>query len=325
MNNISIMFNMNKIKYDILNMYFEENVKKTNIINYFFIDLDFILAKYMYASECSIEDFNEEASDLFILEILNLISHYKRFFCEKINSNGFFYIGIPVKKYKKYKILNDMIVKLNKLLTVIPKIYVYYYEDDHYNYWLKYNLIKNICFYKQGSNITPIIFDLGKIYRSELFYILTKNYHIFRYEGNKPYLYSFNDFKKEYLSDIEDIYLNSIISLLPVYETLSFFNINKKVRIDDIMLKFIKKHPRENFNSSETQQLLLKTFSSSKKLEKKLNSILHNMNSYVYSNMSKTVMENWKHVIKDNSIYRINEALKIPDDKRVNIEILMKY
>ena len=325
MNNISILFNSNKIKYDTLTMYFNENVNKTSILNYFFIDFDFILLKYMYVTECYDNDFTEEAADLFILEILNLISHYKRFFYEKMNSNGFFYIGIPVNKYKKHEIINNMITKFIKLATVIPKIYIYYYENDNYNYWLKYNLVKNICLYKQGSNITPIIFDLGKIYKSELFYILTRNYHMFKYDGNKPYLYSFNDFKREYLTDIEEIYLNNIVSLLPIYETLSSFNINKKVRIDDIIMKFIKKHPRENFNSFETQLLLLKTFSSAKKLEKKLNSIHHNMNSYIYSNMSRTVMENWKHIIKDSSIYRINEILNIPDDKRVNIEILMKY
>ena len=41
--------------------------------------------------------------------------------------------------------------------------------------------------------------------------------------------------------------------------------------------------------------------------------------------MAKIVMENWRHVIKDNSIYNINETMNIPKDKRINIEILMKY
>lgn len=325
MNNISILFNCNKIKYDLLRAYYDTNITNKKTLNYFFIDFDFILLKYMYFSECYSDEFNDEVADIFILELFNLIAHYKRFFCEKINSNVFFYIGIPVHKYKKNKCIDSMISKFIKLATVIPKIYIYYYEDDNYNYWLKYNLIKNICLFKQGSDTTPVIFDLGKIWRSELYYILTRNYNLFKYDNNKPYLYSFNDFRQEYLSNIEDIYLNNIVSLLPVYEALSTLNINKKVRIDDIMMKFIKKHPRENFNMIETQILLLKTFSSSKKLEKKLTSINHNMNSYIYSNMSRTVMENWKHVIKDNSIYKINEALNIPSDKRINIEILMKY
>ena len=132
-------------------------------------------------------------------------------------------------------------------------------------------------------------------------------------------------FKQEYLSNIEDIYINSIISLLPVYEILNYIKINKQVRIDDVILKFIKKYPDENFNTIETQLLVLKLFTSSKKLESKLIKLNSNMNSYVFSNMAKIVMENWKHVIKDNSIYNINETLNLPYNKRINIETLMKY
>jgi hypothetical protein len=328
MNNIEIFFNGNKMKYVELAGYFENNIRYTNKIAYFFIDLDLILTKYLamidFFSETK-EEITEQMTDVFILEFLNMISHYKKFFYEKSHSQSFFYIGIPNIKYKNYKDLISMIDKISKITNIIPKIYIYHYEDDNHNFWLKYNLIKNICLFKQNSKDVPIIFDFGKLRNFELFYKLTKNYHMFRFDNYKLYLYNFNMFKQEYLSNIEDIYINSIISLLPVYEILNYIKINKQVRIDDVILKFIKKYPDENFNTIETQLLVLKLFTSSKKLESKLIKLNSNMNSYVFSNMAKIVMENWKHVIKDNSIYNINETLNLPCNKRINIETLMKY
>ena len=328
MNEIEILFNSSKIKYSILTAYFETNIPHGDKINYFFIDLEVILAKYLYLIDFYSEtrpDITEQMTDTFILEFLNLISHYKKFCHEKINSSAFFYIGIPSKKYKSYKDLNNMISKLSKLAMVIPKIYIYDYEDDNHNFWIKYNVVKNICLFKQNSKTVPVIFDLGKNRKTELFYILTKNYHMFTYEGIKADLYSFNNFKHDYLSNIEEIYISSILSLLPVYEILNDLKINKQVRIDDVMMKFIKKYPTENFNTIETQLLVLKLFTSSKKLESKLIKLTNHMNSYVFSNMAKIIMENWRHSIKDNSIYNINETLNLPEGKRINIEVLMKY
>ena len=328
MNNIDAFFNSNKMKYDALLGYFQTNIQYENKINYVFIDLDLILSKYLNIIDFFSEtrpEITDQMIDIFIVDFLNLISHYKRFFYEKTNSTSFFYICIPNKKYKRFKDIENMITKLSNLFNVIPKIYIYFYDDDKHNFWLKYNIIKNICLFKQNSKYVPIIFDMGKQNNSELFYILTKNYHLFKYDNYKIYLYNFNDFKEDYLYNIEDIYINSIVSLLPVYEILNYININKQVRIDDVMLKFIKKYPKENFNSIETQLLALKLFTSSKKLEKKLIQLNNNLNSYIFSNMAKIVMENWRHVIKDNSIYNINETMNIPKDKRINIEILMKY
>ena len=37
------------------------------------------------------------------------------------------------------------------------------------------------------------------------------------------------------------------------------------------------------------------------------------------------IMKNWKNVIKDKNIYKINELLVLPKHKRINIETLMRY
>ena len=93
----------------------------------------------------------------------------------------------------------------------------------------------------------------------------------------------------------------------------------------DIILKYIKENKDKDFNSISTKLLILKMFSRLKSLEKKLKSLEYNLNSPLYSQMIQIIMENWKHIIKDNSIYNINEILHIPIEKRINIETLMKY
>ena len=41
--------------------------------------------------------------------------------------------------------------------------------------------------------------------------------------------------------------------------------------------------------------------------------------------MIEVTMRNWSHIIKDNSIYKVNEILNLPKNKRINIELLMNY
>ena len=98
MNEIEILFNSSKIKYSILTAYFETNIPHGDKINYFFIDLEVILAKYLYLIDFYSEtrpDITEQMTDTFILEFLNIIYHYKKYCHEKINYSTIFYIVIP--------------------------------------------------------------------------------------------------------------------------------------------------------------------------------------------------------------------------------------
>jgi hypothetical protein len=218
-----------------------------------------------------------------------------------------------------------MIKQIIKIITAIPRINIYYYDNEDYNFFLKYNLVRTIVLSKRNTGKTPIFMDMGRNNKTELFYKLTKNYNLFRYDQYKIFLYGFENFKADYLYNIEEIYLNSVITLLPVYEILNEIKINKKVRIDDIILKFIKSHINEDFNNIKTQVLVLKMFTKMKKLENKLIKLNQDLNSIVYSQIMKVVMQTWKNTIKDNNIYDINEILKVPKEKRINIETLMKY
>ena len=47
-----------------------------------------------------------------------------------------------------------------------------------------------------------------------------------------------------------------------------------------------------------------------KKIENKLKKLEGDLNSIIYKNMIEVTMRNWRHVIKDNSIYKVNEILK---------------
>ena len=62
-----------------------------------------------------------------------------------------------------------------------------------------------------------------------------------------------------------------------------------------------------------------------KKLENQLVHLHGDLNNIVYSTIMKVVMQNWKYTVKDNNIYNINEILHLPINKRINIEVLMKY
>lgn len=327
MNNIELLFNTHKMKYTNLNNSFNFT-GDTEKIFYFFLDFDYLMGKYLY----TIGYFNtknakitDEMTTEFLVEFLNLIAHYKQYFYKYQDGKAFVYVGINNKHYKQNKEIEKMIKQIIKIVTVIPSIYIYYYDNDDYNFFLKYNVIRTILLSKQTSNRTPIFLDLSKVNKNELFYKLTKNYNLFKFDQYNICLYRYEDFKNDYLYNVEDIYINSVITLLPVYEILNELKINKNVRIDDIILKFIKTHIKEDFNNIKTQVLVLKKFTKMKKLEHKLIKLNSDLNSIVYSQIMKVVMQTWRNTIKDNSIYNINEMLKIPKNKRINIESIMKY
>lgn len=330
MNNTSILFNSHKMKYITMNNFFNTTLNNDikEKIFYYFIDLDYILSKYLYTiGYFEIKDMkidNEIIKD-FMIEFLNLISHYKQYFYTQQDAISFIYIGINNHHYKKDKEIEKLIKQLIKITTMIPKIYIYYYDNDDYNFFLKYNLIRTIVISKSNSGKTPIFLDLSKTNKNELFYKLTKNYNLFKFDQYKIFLYGYKNFKEDYMQDVEDIYINSVISLLPVYEILNDIKINKKVRIDDIILKFIKSHIKDDFNNIKTQLLVLKLFTKMKKLEIKLVKLNQDLSSVVYTRIMQTVMQTWKSTVKDNNIYNINEILHVEKNKRINIESLMKY
>lgn len=328
MNAVSMMFNSHKVKYGLMKEELDVCIKTPNEkIFYFFIDFNYILRKYLHFIEFNENpdmEISDEMSKEFLVEFLNLIAHYKNFFYKHYDSTSFFYIGINANK-KKNESLNKMIHKFTKLTTLIPRIYIYYYDNDDYNLYLKYNLVRTIVASKRNTNKIPIIVDMCKNYMCELFYKITTNYFLFRYDQYKIYMYSFEDFREEYMKDVDDVYINSVISLLPVYEILNEIKINRKVRIDDIILKFIKNHIEEDFNRPETQLLVLKLFTKMKKLESKLNKLISDLNSNTYKSIMQVVMKNWKNTIKDSRIYNINELLNTDENNRINIEVLMKY
>ena len=126
MNDVDIMFNSHKLKYNIMNDYFNFDIKEKKTI-YFFIDFDFILSKYLYTIDYhSSKDMiiTKEMTNEFLINFLNLISHYKSYFYNKCDCLSFFYITINNKKYIKDKNVSDMIVSIAKIITMIPRIFI---------------------------------------------------------------------------------------------------------------------------------------------------------------------------------------------------------
>ena len=140
---ISIMFNSQKIKYSELDLYFKRtDIEKTI---YFCLDFDYIMGKYLYAIDYDKDvKFTEQNINEFITEFLNLIAHYKRYFYNNLDAMSFFYIGINVNKYKSDENITTLIKKLIPLITMIPRIYIYYYDNFNQGFFMKYNILRSL-------------------------------------------------------------------------------------------------------------------------------------------------------------------------------------
>lgn len=322
---IDKMFNKHKIKYVILDklIEFKENSKRNA---YFFIDFDYFMKKFLYF----IDYYNNKDMIIdnnlinqFLVGILNIIAHYKNYFYNKQDCISFYYIFINNKKYKNNKQLNNLVKCINKILLMIPRIYNIYFESDDQLFYLKYNLMNKINKIKESKKEDSYYFNFGDDRNCELFFRISKKFNQFCIDGYNSYIYNFNTFKQEKMKDIDDIYVNSVLALLPVYNILNTIQINDNFKMYDIILKFIKTHINEDFNNPEIHLLVLKLFTSMKKVENKLKRLESNLNSPKYNTMIEIIMNNWKHVIKDKNILNINEIFKIPSDKRISIEILV--
>lgn len=323
---IDKMFNKHKIKYIELDktIKFKEN-KKRNA--YFFIDFDYFIKKFLYL----IDYYNNkdmiisnELINQFLVGILNVIAHYKNYFYNKQDCISFYYIFINNKKYKKNKQLNNLVKQINKILLMIPRIYTIYFENDDQLFYIKYNLMNKINKIKESKNEDSYYFNFGNDDKCELFFRISKNFNQFCLTSNyENYFYDFERFRIDKMNDVDDIYINSVLALLPVYNVLDSIQISDNFKMYDIILKFIKTHINENFNTSETHLLVLKLFTSMKKVENKLKRLDSNLNSPKYNTMVEIIMQNWKYVVKDKNILNINEIYKIPSDKRISIEILV--
>jgi len=322
----TILFNRLKLKYAYMNEYFNFNLEEKRAF-YFFIDFDYLLRIYMHATQY--EDFrliDEEFIDNFTVGLLNFISHYKNYFYKYCDSMSYFYIGVDRKQYKDYPNMTKMFSRLVSTANMIPRINFYYCDSRKQKFYIKYNLIRTIKTLKSDTNV--IIMDIGKQYMNELIYYLTKKYYVIRFSNHESTtLYSFDDFKSDCLNHVPDIYINKVIQLLPVYESLEALEIVNEKRIDKVIMDFIIKNKDNdiNYNDNMTKELVLKLFTSKRKALNRLREINNNLSNPVYQTMITSIIKGWRNTIKDNSVYKINEMLNIPDKCRINIELLMNY
>lgn len=323
---IDIVFNSHKIRYTNLDKTLNFDAKKHKNA-YIFISFEMLMRKFLY----TIDYYNNKDMKIdndtinqFMVNILNLIAHYKNYFYNRHDTISFYYIFINNKKYKNNKNLNKLVKTINKIILMIPRVYTIYYENDRQMFFLKYNLMNKINLVK-GNNKNEQCFyiNISSEDKTELMFRINKNFYQLNFEGYRPYLYGFDDFRKHKLRDIDDIYINSILALMPVYVVLDDIKISDKVKIDDIILKYIKTHPNDNYNDMKIHLLIMKMFTQLRKLYNKLQKLEYDLNSAKYNTIIEVIMNNWKHIIKDKNITNINEIYKIPPDKRIMIEILI--
>ena len=325
----AITFNKFKIKYTNLNEYFNFDIKENKAF-YFFIDFDYLLKIFMYSLD--IEDYSyidDSVTDNFTVGILNLISHYKNYFYKHCDAISYFYIGVDRKIYlrddKSDPNIERMIKRLASMINMIPRINFYYCESREQKFYFKYNLIK-IIKNINGIKTRSIFIDLCKPYLNELFYGVTKDYNLILFHHtSETAMYQYKNFKYEQMENVPDIYVNTVLKLIPVYEALISTDIHKQ--IDKIIMNFILKNKDKNidYNLPEIKEKILKQCTKSKTAMIALHKINFDLCNPIYLNMTKTFINQWKRIIRDNSIYKINEMLEVPDKYRINIELLMNY
>lgn len=323
---IDVIFNSHKIRYINLDncLKFKEDAKKNA---YIFIDFDYLIKKFLYC----IDYYNnkgmiidKDITNQFLVGFLNMIAHYKNYFYNKHDTMSFYYIFINNKKYKNYRQIDNLIQTINKIILMIPRVYTIYYEKDDQLFYLRYNLMNKINIVKSSNKENQCFYiNIGYDNKSEIMYRINKNFYQIVFEEFKANLYGFDRFRNEKLKDIDDIYINAILALIPVYVILDEIKIVDKVRIDDVIMRYIKTHPNANYSDPTTHLLILKMFSHLKRLETKLRKLETDLNSAKYNTIIEAIMNNWKHIVKDKSIMNINELYKIPADKRISIEILV--
>lgn len=323
-NNIEILFNSHKIKYTKLSEYdiFKQDGSEKHA--YFFIELSFLLDKFLYTIGYNeTQEITDEHTNYFLIEFLNLISHYKNFLYNKCDILNFFYIMVDAEKYKNDNKINKLIDFITKIIITIPRINFIYYKDINEKIYLKYNLMYIIKKHNMSNNIKNIFIDMCKIKNNELYYKLSKEYYIFKKDKYETYLYSFNDFKNEHLGEIDDLYIDKVISLITLYETLEKMGINNSFIYNNLIIKYIEEHEDENYNDLRTKLYILKLITNSKKYEKDLIHREQMLTNKIYKEMIIIIMRNWKKNIHDKSILNINEMLNVPKNKRINIELLL--
>lgn len=323
----SVTFNKFKVKYVYMNEYFlfNQNAQEKKTF-YFFIDFDYVLRQYMHSLECfDFRYIDDNFTDNFVVGLLNLISHYKNYFYRHCDSISYFYIGVDRKQYVKYENIDKMFHKIVSIVNMIPRINFYYCESKEQKFFLKYNLIRIIKRVKEGDG-RIIFLDICRPYMNELVYMLTKDYNYIQYDQREQTtMYGFYNFRTECMRNVPPIYINTVIKLLPVYEALNELEIHDQKKIDNVIMDFILKNKKADFNDDATKELVLKMFTSKRKAVNKLRKLIGKLNNPLYETTMTTIIKSWNNHIKDNSIYKINEIMKVPDRCRINIELLMNY
>ena len=208
---------------------------------------------------------------------------------------------------------------------MIPRINFYYCESKEQKFFLKYNLIRIIKRVKEGDG-RVIFLDICRPYMNELVYMLTKDYNYIQYDQREQTtMYGFYNFRTECMRNVPPIYINTVIKLLPVYEALNELEIHDQKKIDNVIMDFILKNKKADFNDDATKELVLKMFTSKRKAVNKLRKLIGKLNNPLYETTMTTIIKSWNNHIKDNSIYKINEIMKVPDRCRINIELLLNY
>lgn len=325
---INILFNSYKIKYDILRETFVNNEKNEKKI-YFYIDFNYLFNQFL-----DIIDYDHMYQPLIIqyqttliTEFLNLISHYKSFFYKYLDSISFFYVGIDISKYKNDSNISDMIKWIKSIILMIPRIYIIETDSEENLWYFKYNLFKIIAINRQTDKNIVIFFDLFNNYRFQLFYMLNKNYYIFTKDDFKIKLYNFNNFLSDYFPEIDALNINKLLSIMDLLTIIRENNtIMSSNNIDNIINKYFVDNPLRNYNDINTKKNILSIMKNKPKyIDGIYNTLFNQLNNLVYYETMKILMKSWKNTIHDKNIYKINELLNIPHDKRINIENLMNY
>lgn len=317
-----------KINYTNLNTFMQEykNIESLKRRVIFFFDLScfyrFVYGKLIKTGEyedefTSIEDniftdkYKLKLSPAYAAAILNIVAHYRHYFCTKYKSSNIFYLYTSREENhteffdKVYKILENFI-------SYIPGVFITNNKNSLYNF------MKNIVFtLNQDKKILRnICFSITKdpIMNAMLYDTLIGNLNVIQYEKGEISIKKYPDLYPEF----EELFNK------PIYNSSNFSML-------DIVL--CKKYDKSfNKKRKNTQyQTIIQNIEKGIDLIESMNlesqALINNMKNSIKNNgiREKIVydsLKNWHNKMFDKNIFHVNNNLPDPSYE-IKIDVLL--
>lgn len=329
---IRIAYNSLKMKFeDMYNLFESKNNDKTKV-RVFILDITFIynfLFGFFIKSRNPELIFDKKYFHIHIIEILNLLAHYRRFFYNKLNCDkNYLLLYKSFNPKQERSIYNEIYLFLDKFAAFIPDLYIlnmlelkelkYFYHFYQIEFFNKYK--KDIDFktyiFSNENTLKNCLYSISNEYFENTNYILIEGF----YQNNKIYLDIFENIYNEYkfLFENED-------RLIRKKAKESFFNFTILQLFNQELLKQRKNKKVELFTSIIENKIEYKDLVKKHEYEKYLNFLadLKFDSTNNFTNFIKTIINNKKVELYNKELLYINNEYLTNFNLSISIEWLL--